>query len=456
MATADYFELKGLNDNVLHPMSIPAMHQAEPLFLTRGKGVHVYDHSGRAYLDGMGGLWCVNVGHGREEMRDAINRQLGKLAYYSTFGELSNEPSSRLASRIKSLLEPEDVGKVFFSLGGSDAVETALKLSRQFWRTSGRPSKTRFISLEYGYHGVHFGGTSLSGMPAFKAHYEPLLPGCSQVASPFPYRNPWTGNAEELARICADILDGEIRSLGPENVAAFIAEPIQGAGGVIVPPANYWPLVREVCDRHDVLLIADEVVTGFGRSGCMFGARGWGVKPDVHCFAKGLTSGYVPLGATAVSTRIAAAFDQAPPDGFIAHGYTYSGHPLACAAALAAIGIVERESLVENAADVGDYLLAALQPLADRYPHLGEVRGKGLMVALDLVEDKSTREPVGPMSSYSDMLASDCQRNGVIVRPVGPRIILSPPLTFSKENADTLVAALDGAFSRVRLDMKAA
>ena len=456
MSRADYSELKGLNDNVLHPMSIPAVHQREPVFLTRGQGVHVYDDAGRRYLDGMGGLWCVNVGHGREEMREAIDRQLGRLAYFSTFGELSNEPSARLASRIRSLLEPEGVGKVFFSLGGSDAVETALKLSRQFWNASGQPSKTRFISLEYGYHGVHFGGTSLNGMAAFRQPYHPLLPGCSQIANPFPYRNPWTEDPEELGRICADILDREIRSQGPGNVAAFIAEPIQGAGGVIVPPANYWPLVREVCDMHDVLLIADEVVTGFGRSGCLFGARGWGVRPDMLCFAKGLTSGYVPLGATAVSTRVAEAFDVAPPEGFIAHGYTYSGHPVGCAAALAAIGIVERENLVGNAAHVGAYLLEKLTPLAERHPHLGEVRGKGLMLALDLVEDKTSREPVSPMSAYSDALASDCQRNGVIVRPVGPKIILSPPLTFSRDNADTLVAALDGAFSRVALDIKAA
>ena len=293
-------------------------------------------------------------------------------------------------------------------------------------------------------------------MAAFRQPYHPLLPGCSQIANPFPYRNPWTEDPEELGRICADILDREIRSQGPGNVAAFIAEPIQGAGGVIVPPANYWPLVREVCDMHDVLLIADEVVTGFGRSGCLFGARGWGVRPDMLCFAKGLTSGYVPLGATAVSTRVAEAFDVAPPEGFIAHGYTYSGHPVGCAAALAAIGIVERENLVGNAAHVGAYLLEKLTPLAERHPHLGEVRGKGLMLALDLVEDKTSREPVSPMSAYSDALASDCQRNGVIVRPVGPKIILSPPLTFSRDNADTLVAALDGAFSRVALDIKAA
>ncbi len=454
--SADYDALKGLNDSVLHPMSIPAMDQTQPVFVTGGKGVHVYDQDGNGYLDGMGGLWCVNVGHGREEMNEAITSQLDKVAYYSTFGELSNEPSSKLASKIKSLLEPEGMEKVFFSLGGSDAVETALKLSRQFWKASGKPSKSRFISLKYAYHGVHFGGTSLNGMPAFKDAYAPLVPGCSQVDNPFPYRNPWTDDLEELGRICAGLLDREIEYLGADNVAAFIAEPIQGAGGVIVPPENYWPLVREVCSKHDVLLIADEVVTGFGRSGCLFGARGWGVRPDIMCFAKGLTAGYVPLGATTVNTRISDAFDQPPPNGFIAHGYTYSGHPIGCAAGLAALEIVERENLVENAGDVGAYLLEQLKPLEDRYENLGEVRGKGLMIALDLVADKASKTPVDLTSGYSDLLAVDCQQNGVIVRSVGPKIILSPPLIFSKENADELSAALDGAFSRVRLDAKAA
>lgn len=446
-----YAALKKSNDDVLHPMSMPAMDQAHPLFITRGEGVHVYDHSGKAYLDGMGGLWCVNVGHGRQEMNDAIRDQLDKLAFFNTFGDVSNEPSVKLASKIKSLLAPEGMEKVFFSLGGSDAVETALKLSRQFWRLSGQPEKTRFISLKYAYHGVHFGGTSLNGIPGFKEPYAPTVPGCSQVDNPFSYRNPWTDDPEELGRICAGILDREIQYLGPNNVAAFIAEPIQGAGGVIVPPANYWPLVREICDKHDVLLISDEVVTGFGRSGCLFGARGWGVKPDIMCFAKGLTSGYVPLGATAISERISAVWDKPSPSGFIAHGYTYSGHPLACAAGLASLEIVERENLVDNAAVVGKYCLEKLQPLVERHAHLGEARGKGLMIALDLVVDKSTKEPISPMTGFSDGLAADCQENNVIVRAVGPKIILSPPLTFTKENVNELVAALDGAFARTNL-----
>ena len=449
--SASYAELKEFNGNVLHPMSVPAHDGERPLFMARGQGVRVFDSEGKAYLDGMGGLWCVNVGHNREEMNQAIQEQLGKLAYFTTFGEVSNEPSAKLATKIKSLLQPEGMAKVFFGLGGSDAVETALKLARQFWRLSGQPCKTRFISLKSAYHGVQFGGTSLNGIPGYKDPYEPLVPGCSQIDNPFPYRNPWSEDPDELGRICAAILDREIQYLGPQNVAAFIAEPIQGAGGVIVPPANYWPLVREVCSRHDVLLIADEVVTGFGRSGCLFGARGWGVKPDVMCFAKGLTSGYVPLGATVVNERIAAVWEQAAAAGFVAHGYTYSGHPLACAAGLKSLEIVERENLVDNAAEVGAYCLQRLTPLVEKYPNVGEVRGKGLMLALDLVADKGTKVPVAPASGFSRQLAADCQANGVMVRPVGPRIILSPPLTFSKENVDELAAALDGALSRVKL-----
>lgn len=449
--SAHYAELKELNGNILHPMSIPAFDGEKPLFIARGQGVRVFDSEGNGYLDCMGGLWCVNVGHNRQEMNQAIQEQLGKLAYFNTFGELSNEPSAKLAAKVLSLLRPEGMAKVFFGLGGSDAVETALKLARQFWRLSGQPNKTRFISLQHAYHGVQFGGTSLNGIPGYKDPYEPLVPGCTQIDSPFPYRNPWSEDPEELGQICAGILDREIQYLGPRNVAAFIAEPIQGAGGVIVPPANYWPLVREVCSKHDVLLVADEVVTGFGRSGCLFGSRGWGVKPDLMCFAKGLTSGYVPLGATAVNKRIAEVWEQAAASGFVAHGYTYSGHPLACAAGLQSLAIVERENLVENATKVGAYCLQQLAPLVEKYPNVGEVRGKGLMLALDLVEDKQSRTPVNPASGFSRQLAADCQANGVIVRPVGPRIILSPPLTFSKENVDELASALDGALSRGKL-----
>ena len=430
-------------------MSIPALDSTSPFFVARGDGVHVYDQDGNRYLDSMGGLWCVNVGHGRKEMNEAISAQLDNIACFNTFGDVTNEPAAVLATRITDMLAEEDMGRAFFCLGGSDAVESALKISRKYWKMAGAPGKTHFISLRTGYHGVHFGGMTVSGMGVFKESFHPLLPGCVQVDGPFLYRNPWTEDPEELGAICAGILDREIEHIGADNVAAFIAEPVQGAGGVIVPPANYWPRVRKVCDKHKVLLIADEVVTGFGRSGCLFGARGWGVKPDIMCFAKGLTSGYIPLGATAVSKAIAETLAAPPPAGFFNHGYTYSGHPVGCAAALAALDIVEAEGLVENAAEVGAYGLAKLKPLAEKYEHLGDVRGKGLMIALDLVADKDSREPVSPVTGYSDGLAKFCQQNGVIVRAAGSNIIISPPLIFSRENADTLYDALDNAFASV-------
>jgi adenosylmethionine-8-amino-7-oxononanoate aminotransferase len=326
-----------------------------------------------------------------------------------------------------------------------------MKLARQYWRLVGEPRRIKFISLKNAYHGTHFGGVSMNGIPSFRANYEPLLPDCFQVECPWIYRNPWTDDPDELGRICADALAREIEFQGPDTVAAFFAEPIQGAGGVIVPPANYWPLVREVCDRYGVLLVADEVVTGFGRSGAMFGSRGWGVKPDMMCVAKGLSSGYVPLGATLVNKRIASAWDEdASFTGAIMHGYTYTGHPLGCAAALACLDIVEREDLPGRAARAGARLLEGLKPLEESAACVGNVRGKGLMVAIDRVADKASREPVNPEEGLAYRLADACRDRGAIVRPVGTKLILSPPLVISDAEVDVIVEALNGAFETTR------
>lgn len=252
---------------------------------------------------------------------------------------------------------------------------------------------------------------------------------------------------EELAHICATLLEREIEFQSPDTVAAFIAEPVQGAGGVIVPPASYWPLIRKVCDKYGVLLIADEIVTGFGRSGSMFGARGWGVKPDIMCLAKGISSGYIPLGATAVNERIENAFmKNGNFTGAIMHGYTYAGHPVACAAAIASLRIVREENLPANAAAQGSYLLERLKPFETRYPAVGEVRGKGLMIALDLVKNRKTREPIDPGDGYANAVAAGTRAAGALVRPVGTKIILSPPLVLQQEHADALVTALEAGF----------
>lgn len=438
------------DSHILHPMTAPALSaQIEPLVISRGDGVYVYDNKGKRYLDSQGGLWCVNVGHNRKEMNEAIRAQLDKIAYYTSFVDFTNEPAMDLSRKLIEMLQPEKMSKVMFSSGGSDANETALKLARQYWRLQGQPERTKFISLKNGYHGTHFGTASVTGTEVHQFVYEPLLAGCIRIDSPWLYRNPWTTSPDELGKIVAGILDREIRHHGPHTIAAFIAEPIQGAGGVIVPPANFWPLVRDVCDRYGVLLIADEVVTGFGRSGNLFGSRGWGVAADIMTFAKGLTSGYIPLGATVLNERIASAWNDLSPQSFIMHGYTYSGHPVACAAGLAALDIVERENLPENASSVGQYCLEQLQSLTEHYPSVGEVRGKGLMIAIDLVSNKKSRESIDPFNPLPRQLALSAQKAGVIIRNVGPKIIISPPLIFQRSHVDELVGALHSAFDEV-------
>lgn len=434
----------------LHPMIHPLLSREHPpQIITDGDGVHVTDIDGKTYVDGIGGLWNVNVGHNRKEVKDAIIAQMDRISYYSSFAGTTTGPSIELSSKIIGMAAEEEADKVLFSANGSDAVETALKLARQYWRLVGEPLRSKFISLKQGYHGVHFGGVSVNGSTYYRSSYEPLLPGCFQIDTPWPYRNAWTEDPEELAGIVATLLEREILHQGPHTVAAFIAEPVQGAGGVIVPPASFWPKVREVLDRYGVLLISDEVVTGFGRSGSMFGARGWGVKPDIMCLAKGLSAGYIPLGATVLNKRVASAWYQGvTPEGFIMHGYTATGHPLACAAGIAALEIVEREDLPANAAVQGKRLLDGLQHLPGLSSIVGEVRGKGLMVGIDLVADKKTRQPLDPGTGFGEAVAAFAREEGVIVRPAGATIIMSPPLVIAAEHVDKIVDALTTAFTR--------
>jgi adenosylmethionine-8-amino-7-oxononanoate aminotransferase len=417
------------------------------LIIDRAQGVHVFDIDGKRYLDTVASLWNVNVGHGRPELKAAIMAQLDKLAYFSTFQNTSNPPAIELSARLMQMFAPEKMKKVLFSSGGSDAVETAMKLARQYWQLQGKAQRTKFISLKLGYHGVHFGGASLNGNPLFRTAYEPLMPGCFQVESPYLYRNPW-GEADpaRLARLCAEELDRAIQYQGPDTVAAFVAEPVQGAGGVIVPHESYWPLLRAVCDKHSVLLISDEVVTGFGRIGALCGARAFGVAPDMMAMAKGINSGYVPLGATLLNERVASAFEQPGVPAALMHGYTYSGHALACAAANANLDIVANEDLAGNAARVGALLNASL-PEFMRYPHVGDVRGLGLMSALELVADRSGKAPLMVATPYVQALVGAARSEGAIIRVQGNRLILSPPLVFTAADVDETVRILHAAFA---------
>ena len=434
--------------HAFHPMQDPKdVLRNPPPIIWRGEGVHITDLDGRRMIDCQGGLWCVNAGYGREEIIEAVTKQLRELAYYPLFPGSAHPPAVKLAARLCELAAPEGMAKVLFSSGGSDAVETALKMARQYWKLAGEPERIKFISLRGGYHGLHFGGMSACGGDAWRRSYEPLVPGFFQVEAPNLYRNPFTDDPDALSEICATLLEREILHQVPDTVAAVIAEPIQGAGGVNVPPASYWPKLRAICDRHGVLLIADEVITGLGRSGSLFGSRGWGVKPDIMCLAKGVTSAYIPLGATLLNERVASAWDAEGPRSVVMHGYTYSGHPVACAAGLASLDIVLRENLTENARVVGQYFLDRLSPLMDRHQVIGDVRGKGLMIAVELVKDRKTKEPFGPTEAYPNAVSELCLANGVMLRTIANKFIISPPLTFTKDHADEVTRVLDKALT---------
>lgn len=444
-----HFDIRSANaQHMYHPMIDPkTVAQSPPLILERGEGVYVYDIDGKRYLDTVASLWNVNVGHNRPEVIAAMKAQLDKLAYYSTFQNTSNPPAIELSARLIRMFAPENMRKVFFSSGGSDAIETALKLARQYWKLSGQNSRSQFISLKWGYHGVHFGGASINGNPLFRSAYEPLLPGCHIVENPYTYRNRWNEeDPERLAQLCLQDLKDTIEHIGAEHIAAFVAEPVQGAGGVIVPHANYWPGLRAMLDDYGILLISDEVVTGFGRIGAMCGARAWGVAPDIMAMAKGINSGYVPLGATLVNQRVAQAWMQPGVPAAMMHGYTYSGHALACAAANANLNIVEAEDLPSHALAVGGCMLNRLQELM-QYAHVGDVRGKGLMAAIELVVNKNSRDMLLPPSAYIQTLVGTARQEGSIIRVQGNRLILSPPLVFSLGDVDETMRILHTSFA---------
>jgi adenosylmethionine-8-amino-7-oxononanoate aminotransferase len=434
-----------------HPMAHPkAMKAARPDIIARGEGCWVWDVDGHRMLDGVAGLWSCNLGHSERRVRDAIVAQLDELPFFNTFRGTTHPRAIELSARLVGMMAPDGVRAVMFSNGGSDAVEGALKIARQYHKLRGDKDRGKFIAMRQGYHGVHFGGMSVNGNTNFRRPYEPLLPGCFHIDSPWLYRNAYTQDEAELGRIVAAQLEREIVFQGPDTVAAFIAEPIQGAGGVIVPPPGFWPLVREVCDRHGVLLIADEVVTGFGRGGAMFGTRLWGVKADLWCLAKGISSGYVPLGATAIGERVARAFeDDDGAGGQISHGYTYSAHPVAAAAALATFDVLEERDIPAHVARVAEPFQQRLRGLVARHDFVGDVRGKGLMLGIEMVADQARRTPLPRSSDIPAKVARAAYRHGLMVRVSGANLILSPPLVITAGELEQLCERLEAAFEEV-------
>ncbi len=432
-----------------HPMAHPADSQANPpTIITQAAGVRITDVDGHEVVDGVGGLWNVNLGFSCAPVKKAIADQLDQLPYYSIFRGTSNDAAIQLAEELREFFAADGLTRAFYTSGGSDSVETALRLARQYHKIRGDAGRVKFLSLKKGYHGTHFGGASINGNANFRTMYEPLLPGCHHIPAPWTYRNPFgESDPERLAQLCLSALEDEIAFQGAGTVAAFIMEPILGAGGVIVPHESFMPGVREICSRNGILLIADEVITAFGRTGSWTGSRHWGVKPDLMCTAKAITNGYFPFGAVMMSEAVAQVFEgDETGRAAIGHGYTYSGHPVGAAAALACLEETVRLDVPGIAAARGRQLYKGLLAMQARHGLIGDVRGgHGLMCALELVADRATRAPVD--KAVINAIQEATYRAGAMVRVSGPNIILSPPLVLSAADVDVILDALEAGFA---------
>lgn len=431
-----------------HPMSQPADMQAnKPIVINKGEGVEIEDIHGHRTVDGVGGLWCVNLGYSNQAVKEAMNKQLDTLPYYNCFRGTSNDKAIELSVLLNDSFKAEGMARAFYTSGGSDSVEVALRIARQYHKLSGNPERTKFISLRSGYHGTHFGGSSVNGIPRFQRQYLPVLQGCFHIPSPWTYRNPWDEeDPETLVRLCLQSLEAEIKFQGADTIAAFIMEPVLGSGGVIVPPASFMPGIREICDKHGILLIADEVITGFGRTGSWSGSQHWGVKPDLMTLAKGISNGYIPFGAVMLNDRIAEPFEkEINPAAALSTGYTYSGHPMGAAAAIAAISESKRLQLPENAAARGKEMLDGFKALKQKHEIVGDVRGVGLMQCLELVSDRESKAPLA--SAAMQGIFKAIYEAGAMVRVSGNMLIISPPLIINTEHVNKIVDCVDAGLA---------
>ena len=438
-------------ENYLHPFTdSKALHAKGTRVVTGGEGVYIVDSEGNRILDGMAGLWCVNIGYGRDELADVAYEQMKQLAYYNSFFGTANVPAIELAAKIKELA-PDNIGHVFFTGSGSESNDTNLRMVRHYWSQKGQPEKRIVISRNNAYHGSTMAGMSLGGME-FMHKQGGIIDGIEHIMQPHWYKESEAGESvEDFGMRAAKALEDKILELGAENVGAFIGEPIQGAGGVIVPPANYWPEIQRICKKYDLLIILDEVITGFGRTGNWFAAQTFDIEADMIPFAKGLSSGYLPIGGVAVSKRVA---DVLIEGGEFAHGYTYSGHPVAAAVAKANIDIIEREGMVEQVRDeTGPYLQSKLAELAD-HPLVGQVRGMGMVGAVELVQDKATRAPFDKDIEIAAKVRDYAIASGLMVRAVGDCLIMSPPLCISKAEIDELMTLLTNALDAINAEVQ--
>ncbi|HCQ64824.1 MAG TPA: aspartate aminotransferase family protein [Rhodobacteraceae bacterium] len=402
--------------------------------ITRADGVTLTDSEGEQILDAMAGLWCVNIGYGRDELAEAAARQMKELPYYNTFFMSTHVPAIALADKLAALA-PGDLNHVFFASGGSEANDTNIRLVRRYWDLMGKPQKHVIISRKNAYHGTSVGSASLGGMQGMHAQGGMPIPDIVHIGQPDWYAEGGEMSPEDFGIMRARELEAKIDELGEDRVAAFIAEPVQGAGGVIVPPDSYWPEISRICAERDILLVVDEVITGFGRTGRWFGTEYYGLKPDIMTIAKGLSSGYAPIGGSMVSDKVAEVIGAEE----FTHGYTYSGHPVAAAVALENLRIMEEEKIVDHVRDeAGPYLAEKWHQLGD-HPFVGETKIVGMMASLALTADKSARLPFeSPAGTVGLMVRERCFANNLIMRHVGDRMVVSPPLVMQKADIDLL------------------
>jgi 4-aminobutyrate--pyruvate transaminase len=424
-----------------------------PVIIASAEGAVVRDARGTEYIDAFASLWTVNVGHGRQEILDAIQEQARDVACYHMFG-IANPPSIKLAAKVAALL-PGDLDHVFLCLGGGEAVETALKIARQYWRNKGKGAKYMVLFRDRSYHGTTLGVTSAQGLSINRHKFEPLLPGFIKVGAPYCYRCAWGRTYGECALECAQAVEQEIAFFGAENVGTMLGETMIGTGGVIPPPPGYWPLVCDICKEHDVLVINDEVITGFGRTGTWFGFEQWGSRPDLVTMAKGLASGYLPLAAVAAREHVYRAFlGPALEMNQFMSGATFQGHPLCSAAGLANLAIIERERLVERCAEVGPYLQEGLRTLLS-HPIVGDVRGVGMVAGIEYVQSKQTKEWFPPAVGAAAKVRDEAFRRGVFVRLLagGHVLGIAPPFIITQEQIDTVVRVLDESIGVVEREL---
>jgi putrescine aminotransferase len=420
--------------------------------ITRADGPFIYDSEGNEILDGMAGLWCVNVGYGRTELADAAYEQMKELPYYNSFFRCSTPTPVLLAGKIAALA-PANINQVFYGSSGSEANDTAVRLVRHYWALEGKPQKNRIISRNMAYHGSTIAGASLGGMEGMHSQLGGAVPNIVHVMMPYAYELALPGESDhDFGLRAAKAVEDAILEAGPENVAAFIGEPIMGAGGVKIPPASYWPEIQRICRKYDVLLMLDEVITGYGRTGSWFAAQTFGIEPDTITTAKALTSGYQPLSALLVGDRITSTLVE--KGGEFYHGYTYSGHPVACAVGLRNLEIIEREGLVERVKnDTGPYFAQALKERIADHDLVGEVRSIGLMGAIEIVKDKVTKQRFEPAGSAAVIVRDHAVANGMMLRATGDSMIMSPPLIWTRDTIDMACERIGKALDLAKDDI---